>query len=225
MRYTEGMKYVWWILGVVVVLIFITTLYIVGERAKNIPSGDPIDGFAEHDDLIRIYDPLPERVLSSPLTIRGEARGTWFFEADFPVVLTDWNGRIIAEGFATAEGDWMTEEYVPFTATLTFDADTSVSNRGFLILQKDNPTGLPEFDDAFEIMVFFEEETSHSPITPGECFVSGCSGQLCSSEPGLISTCEWREEYACYQGARCERQESGMCGWTETNELLACLSQ
>lgn len=59
----------------------------------------------------------------------------------------------------------------------------------------------------------------------GACFVGGCSGQICSEQPGIISTCEWREEYACYQTATCERQADGACGWTETPELNSCLAQ
>jgi hypothetical protein len=57
------------------------------------------------------------------------------------------------------------------------------------------------------------------------CFVGGCSAQLCSDREGLISTCEWREEYACYAGATCEAQADGECGWTQTDELLTCLGQ
>jgi eight-cysteine-cluster-containing protein len=58
-----------------------------------------------------------------------------------------------------------------------------------------------------------------------DCMVGGCSGQLCL-EPGddRASTCEWREEYACYRSAACERQADGACGWTETPELRACLA-
>lgn len=55
------------------------------------------------------------------------------------------------------------------------------------------------------------------------CYVGGCSGQICSDREGVISTCEWREEYACYQNAICERQPDGQCGWTPTPELEACL--
>ena len=51
----------------------------------------------EKTDLIRLDNPRPNQVLKSPLVIRGEARGTWFFEAVFPIVLTDWDGRIIAQ--------------------------------------------------------------------------------------------------------------------------------
>ncbi|KKS28649.1 MAG: hypothetical protein UU89_C0031G0008 [Parcubacteria group bacterium GW2011_GWC2_42_11] len=98
--------------------------------------------------------------ITSPLIIEGEARGTWYFEASFPVVLTNWDGLIIAEGHAEAQSDWMTEEYVPFKATLTFTppyktGDQDFMKNGSLILKKDNPSGLPEHDDAFEIPITF----------------------------------------------------------------------
>lgn len=59
-----------------------------------------------------------------------------------------------------------------------------------------------------------------------ECVVAGCSGQLCidpATDPG-ITTCEWRDEYACYREATCARQDTGRCGWTLTPELEACLA-
>ncbi|HEY5945444.1 MAG TPA: DUF6748 domain-containing protein [Kofleriaceae bacterium] len=55
------------------------------------------------------------------------------------------------------------------------------------------------------------------------CYVGGCSSQVCSDQEGVITTCEWRDEYACYQTATCERQPDGQCGWTPTPELDACL--
>lgn len=111
-------------------------------------------------DLIILTTPLPEQVIQSPLLITGEARGNWFFEASFPVTLTNWDGLIIAEGYATAEGEWMTEDFVPFTATIDFEnpyqtEQLDFMKRGTLILQKNNPSGLPEHDDALEITVFF----------------------------------------------------------------------
>lgn len=110
------------------------------------------------EDLIRVSLPRANEAISSPLEIKGEARGNWFFEASFPVVLADWNGRIIAQGVATAEGDWMTAEFVPFKAELEFEKPEFIgdfSKRGALILQKDNPSGLPEHDDALEIPIIF----------------------------------------------------------------------
>ncbi|MBP6945698.1 MAG: hypothetical protein KBC74_03805 [Candidatus Pacebacteria bacterium] len=55
------------------------------------------------------------------------------------------------------------------------------------------------------------------------CFIGGCSSQICSDQPDVVSSCEYRSEYACYQKAACERQVSGKCGWTKTTELESCL--
>lgn len=274
-------------------------------------------------DRIVITEPRPMSVVSSPLTFRGEARGMWYFEADFPVVLVDWDGRIIAEGYASAvldpddpDATWMTEAFVAFEGTLEFENpswDAEFSRRGSLILQRDNPSGLPEHDDALEIPVRFEAQQAAAPgseevtmrgtvvclphrdtdgpqtlecafgirdasgtyyalrdpspdqqlissvatdsevevsgvlevgeheryqsagvleirsifpreVSTGGCYVGGCSGQLCSDRQDVASTCEWREEYACYQQAQCERQADGQCGWTQTNELMQCLA-
>ena len=51
----------------------------------------------------------------------------------------------------------MTDEYVPFGAELKFTGATKVSKRGYLILKKDNPSGLPEKDKALEVAIFFKE--------------------------------------------------------------------
>ena len=56
------------------------------------------------------------------------------------------------------------------------------------------------------------------------CYVGGCSGQLCSDQPDIASTCEYKEEYACYKSSTCRRQSNGECGWTQTAELSACLT-
>ncbi len=67
--------------------------------------------------------------------------------------------------------------------------------------------------------------TPPNPIQPsqGKCYVGGCSGQICSDKEGAVSDCSYREEYACYQSATCERQTNGSCGWTQTAELKACI--
>ncbi len=55
------------------------------------------------------------------------------------------------------------------------------------------------------------------------CHVGGCSGQVCSEREGVVTTCEWLPEYACYANARCEPQADGKCNWTQTPELVACI--
>jgi hypothetical protein len=105
-------------------------------------------------NLIVVDSPVPGARVSSPLVIRGRARGMWFFEGDFPVVLLDAKGNVMGKGFCTAKGEWMTRDFVPFEGTLTFEKPVS-GGRGTLILRKDNPSEQREQDDALEIPVFF----------------------------------------------------------------------
>jgi len=111
------------------------------------------------EDLIQVDSPRANETVASPLTITGQARGNWFFEATFPIILADWDGKIIAQGHATALSEWTITDFVPFSATLEFTAPKPIKgvvNRGFLILKKDNPSGLPQYDDSLEIPVLFK---------------------------------------------------------------------
>jgi hypothetical protein len=47
----------------------------------------------------------------------------------------------------------MTIEAVPFTATVSFK--TSPTDTGFMVLKKDNPSGLPEHDASVRFPVRF----------------------------------------------------------------------
>jgi hypothetical protein len=124
--------------------------------AESIVSDEVMARIAAKSDLITVAIPRPGESIASPLTLMGSARGTWFFEGSFPVTVVDWNGLIIGEGIATANGEWMTEDFVPFSAIVNFTVPTDTPyRRGTIILQKDNPSGLPEHDNALEIPVTF----------------------------------------------------------------------
>lgn len=108
---------------------------------------------------VKLTSPLPNTVIASPLSLTGEAGG-WYFEGSFPVELVDSEGTILAQAPATAAGDWMTVDFVPFTAALTFvnpytPGDPESEKLGKIILRKDNPSGLPKNDDSLEIPVRF----------------------------------------------------------------------
>jgi hypothetical protein len=169
-------------------------------------------------DLIRVTVPASGTLVQSPLVVQGEARGGWYFEASFPVKLLDANGKQIGIAPAQAEGEWMTTEFVPFKATITFTKPSTPT--GTLVLEKDNPSGLPENADSITIPVRFD--VSGVPVSAA-CKKTGCSGQICSDQD-VVSTCEFREEYSCYKTATCERQANGACGWTNTTELRQCLA-
>lgn len=80
--------------------------------------------------------------------------------------------------------------------------------------------------------IFVEEIPQQNPSESGNlisngCAIAGCSGQICVRSDiadSLVTTCEFRAEYACYREASCEPQADGICGWTETSELRQCLA-
>jgi hypothetical protein len=130
---------------------------VVGEPvASSTPSHNSITAIpASAASLVRTVNIPPGGTIMSPLTVTGEARGFWFFEASFPIELEDANGVKIATGIAIAQGEWMTEEFVPFAASFSFTKPATKT--GTLILRKDNASGLPEHDAAIFITVTFAE--------------------------------------------------------------------
>ncbi len=95
----------------------------------------------------------PDQQISSPFVLEGEAR-LWYFEASFPIRLEDTNGKTIETAIAQAQDDWMTEDFVPFKVDLEFLVNEPTA--AILILMKDNPSGLPQFDEKVEIPVMLE---------------------------------------------------------------------
>lgn len=108
---------------------------------------------ANNSEMIKVSSPSANQLVKSPLVVEGTARGNWYFEASFPVRLYDSNGKELAVTPAQAQGEWMTTEFVPFKATLNFSNPTTAT--GVLILEKDNPSGLAEFDDKISVPVKF----------------------------------------------------------------------
>jgi hypothetical protein len=97
--------------------------------------------------------PKPNQIAESPLWVVGQARGSWFFEAEFPVRLLDARDSVVTWGTARANGDWMTPEYVPFALTLNFSPPAS--DVGTLVLEKSNPSDLPEHAASVRVPVRF----------------------------------------------------------------------
>lgn len=103
-----------------------------------------------HTD-VKLDAPLPGDTVTSPLIVRGSARGTWFFEASFSVRLVTADGRELTSGAATALGDWMTTDFVPFEATLDYAVPATTD--ALLILEKANSSGLLENADSLTLPV------------------------------------------------------------------------
>lgn len=139
------------VLGIVAAIGF----YMITANTAIAPSNGTTSTTTETSSpLVRLVAPRPNSEIESPLVVAGEARGNWYFEASFPVRLLDGNGKEISVTPAQAKGDWMTTNFVPFRAELIFVPPTT--KEGTLVLQKDNPSGLPEYADEVRIPVRFK---------------------------------------------------------------------
>lgn len=147
------------------VLVFIVVLFVIGwvlfdnkniqfDVQKNTPETPFVatTTLETKDDLIIVTSPFPAMAVTSPFVIAGKARGYWFSEASFPIELRDMKGNILETIIAQAQGDWMTTDFVSFTANLIFTKPSNPTP-ALLVFKKDNPSGLSENDDSLEIPI------------------------------------------------------------------------
>ena len=78
----------------------------------------------------------------------------------------DVHKKLLGTAIAEAQGDWMTESFVPFKTKLVFSKPTT--RTGVLVFEKDNPSGLPEHTDSLSIPISFDvsEGVSATGIRP-----------------------------------------------------------
>lgn len=199
-----------------------------GEKPDFIPDISPIV----------LQTPIEGQLIASPLVIKGQAPGTYFFEGDFPLELEDGLGNVLATGIAKAQGEWMTEDLVSFQAQIKFDWESVLEDgtrrppTGALKFIKNDPSGQDAMIRALPVL--FEKGVSAQP-DPGQplpkeqrekdgCVISGCSSQLCGEE-SMMSDCMFEPKYMCFGKAMCEKQDDGTCGWTITDEIGECVQQ
>ncbi len=100
---------------------------------------------------VQVTSPVKNTTVGAEFMVLGKAPGNWFFEADFPIQVRDKDGNVIARTFASAIGEWMTTELVNFSGKIIVEG--GYKGPATLILVKNNPSGLPEHDDAVEVPI------------------------------------------------------------------------
>ncbi len=140
------------LIGLVIALLgFIAFSFLSPQTAQAPHSDTQTIGIT---DLITIESPQAGTKISSPIMLTGTARGTWYFEASFPIEVLDQNGNMIGQGYGEAQSDWMTEDFVPFKASVSF-TPPAAGTPGIVRVKNDNPSGEPERDKHVDIPVVF----------------------------------------------------------------------
>jgi len=145
----------------IIVIILLLVILLVGVAAYFKFYSKPYE--ISPSGLIKVTSPRANQTVQSPLVVKGEAKGFWFFEASFPAKILDESGNILGWGIAQAKADWMTEEFVPFEVKIDFESPQT--QKGVLVLIKDNPSGLPENDDEFRMPIVLEKTQPQQTIS------------------------------------------------------------
>jgi hypothetical protein len=115
--------------------------------------------FETKSNMITVSTPLVSGVAASvgqSIRVEGRARGVWFGEGVFSVEVVNEAGDILGSGIAQAQGEWMTEEFVPYTTQIVLTKKIDSGTTGSLLLRKSNPSGEESRDDLLEIPIVFE---------------------------------------------------------------------
>lgn len=145
---------------ITIIVIVIVTGILVNRQTSQIVIENSTSPSPEisikNDRIASVYLTNIERdsEISLPIDIEGQAVGNWFFEASFPATVINDKEEIIAQGIMQAQGEWMTEEHVPFKGKL--ERITDYTGPAFIVLKKDNPSGEARFDEDVKISVIIK---------------------------------------------------------------------
>ena len=149
----------WTVVSILAVIIVVLTIALFALPAPESPPPPPQptpaltpNPAAFNSENVRVFSPVPGATVAKQFTVLGEARGSWFFEASFPIKVVDANNNQVGTGIAMTADNWMTTEFVPFSAQVTVE---NYSGPATIVLLKDNPSGLPELEDSvsYDIVV------------------------------------------------------------------------
>ena len=127
---------------------------IKSEEAQKVATKDIITYSNASSDLITVELPFPGAVTGKDFSIIGKARGTWYFEASFPITILDKDNKVLVNTYAQAQGEWMTENFVPFRSDVKIP-ETYIGP-ATIVLQKDNPSDMREKDAYISFPIIIE---------------------------------------------------------------------
>ncbi len=140
------------ILIVVVILLAIGAYFAFGNKNSDVIDNDDTsqpgsdDNNNGSDDTIdmssKIRVSIPAGNSVNALTgfeVGGQAVGNWFFEASAPVSVYSKDGKLLVATYMTAQGEWMTTDFVPFKGQIP-PFLTNGATEGYIQFENDNPS-------------------------------------------------------------------------------------
>lgn len=110
-------------------------------------------------ELIQLEQMSMNDTITSPAVIKGNARGMWFDEGRFPVILKDKNHRTLSKTAAVATDNWLTSGLVPFEFQVSFK--NSYSGQAYLLFMQANASDRSSLNRGYILPVILSDETEH----------------------------------------------------------------
>ena len=140
------------ILIVVVILLAIGAYFAFGNKNSDVIDNDDTsqpgsddnnngsDDTIDMSSKIRVSIPAGNSVnASTGFEVGGQAVGNWFFEASAPVSVYSKDGKLLVATYMTAQGEWMTTDFVPFKGQIP-PFLTNGATEGYIQFENDNPS-------------------------------------------------------------------------------------
>ena len=141
------MKYTNKIIIILIIIIFFIITFNLYQRYLVIKK------INDAKDIIIIESPKAYEKVKNLLFVKGKARGYFFFEANFPIRIEDENGNVILKDYVETSENWMTNDFVYFEKYL--DIRNISIKKGFIIVEKANPSGDVEHKFEIKIPLYF----------------------------------------------------------------------
>ncbi len=103
-------------------------------------------------NVINVTTPQAGDRVQDPVTVKGQARGYWFSEGAFPILIIDSTGYTVGEGNGKAEGQWLTTNFVEFSGSIPIFS-TPRAETGIMRLRRGGPSS--QSGDYVEVPVTF----------------------------------------------------------------------
>jgi Immunoglobulin-like domain of bacterial spore germination len=104
---------------------------------------------------VTVLEPEANTLITSPLEIRGELEGGWYFGNEMTVRLTTSEGKVLTEGLLAGLEEWNGQDTLPFEISLVFETPTATS--GVLSIVKEIET-VGAGETKIQIPVLFTED-------------------------------------------------------------------
>lgn len=138
------------------------------DPVRNTNEDNTFEGLSRYvsskGDVVLVLDPDSGDTIGCGVTVMGTVPSSWVFEDNFPISVEDPEGNDVMAGYAKSYGDSMSQDKVDFSGSIKCIGVNCYSGDVFLVIHKENPSGLTENDDSVRIPLIMDGGDKCGPV-------------------------------------------------------------